>query len=132
TRELLTPGAWRKQGWTYELADRPPPAKATTLDERRAALIQLREAFFKYADAHEGRFPPADDPAVPADLWAIPGWPGLRFLAVPDRTREDAGRLLIFEPDIDGDERLVLLTNGVVGTMQAAEIRQALEQGREP
>src|SRR5436190_18664097 len=27
-RELMTPGAWRKQGWTYKLADSSPPKAA--------------------------------------------------------------------------------------------------------
>jgi hypothetical protein len=52
-RELMTPGAWKKQGWTYTLAD-PMPADAPDL--RRQALERLRFALWQYAALHEGRY----------------------------------------------------------------------------
>jgi hypothetical protein len=131
TRELITPGAWRKQGWTYQLADQTS-SKMSDLDGRRAALFKLRAALVQHAESHEGRFPAGDDPAIPADLWSIPGHPGLRFLAVPERVKEEAGRLVVFEPALDGGERLVLLTNGVVGTMTGDEIRRAIGRKEAP
>ena len=130
-RELMTPGAWRKQGWTYKLADTTSPA-ISAREERRRALEQLRQALWQYAATHKGYFPPADDPAIDKTLWNIPGWPGLRFLYVPGRTAEDIGRLLVHEPELDGDERQVLLTHGLIGTMRTAEIRKALESARSP
>ena len=40
---------------------------------------------------------------------------------------EKSGRLYVFEPEIDGDdERLVLLTNGFIGTMSSNEIRHSV------
>src|SRR5207249_2746330 len=49
-RELMTPGAWVKQGATYKLA-----SHATTPDpERRQKLEKLRVALWEYAGAHEG------------------------------------------------------------------------------
>jgi hypothetical protein len=121
-RELMTPGAWRKQGWTYKLNEATPDKDIRT--ERKMALERLRLALWQYAATHHGRFPSGDDPAIDAALWVVPGDPGQRFILVPDREAEDAGRLLVSEPETDGHERLVLLTNGMLGTMRTSEIQQ--------
>ena len=127
-RELMTPGAWRKQGWTYKLADSSSPAAKPqdNRTERRQALERLRQPLWQYAATHRGRFPDADDPDIDAALWDIPGFPGLKFMIAPNRMAEETGRLLVCEPELDGVERSVLLTNGMLGTMRTAEINQAL------
>ncbi|MBC7817298.1 MAG: hypothetical protein IAG10_10450 [Planctomycetaceae bacterium] len=130
-RELMTPGAWRKQGWTYQLEK--SAAMADTMpggnrESRRGSLEQLRTALWQYAATHGGKFPARDQADPDARLWDIPGHPGLQFLTVPDRSAEEAGRLLVFEPPIDGDDRLVLLTNGLIGSMRTDEIRLAVER----
>jgi hypothetical protein len=51
---------------------------------------------------------------------------------VAHQTPDDAGHLLVFEPELEGDERLVLLTNGMVGTMRTSEIEQVLAESQEP
>lgn len=127
-RELMTPGAWRKQGWTYKLANASPTEATDGRAARQRGLEQLRTALWQYAATHAGRLPIASEPSIEAALWEIPGWPGLKFLAVPDRHAESTGRLFVFEPELDNDERLVLLTNGFIGTMRSAEIKQSLAQ----
>ena len=126
-RELMTPGAWKKQGWTYKLAN--PAAEATgpktNLEERRQALQKLRLALLQYAAAHEGKFPSAEDPALEPELWNIPGWPGLKFFYVAGERGGSTGRLLVYEPELDSEERQVLLTTGLIGTMRTPEIRAA-------
>ena len=131
-RELMTPGAWRKQGWTYQLASATASDPASSRQQRQAGLERLRTALWQYAAIHEGRFPTPAESTVDSQLWDVPGWPGLKFLMAPDRKAEEAGRLLVCEPALDGDERLVLLTNGLIGTMRSEEIRQALNQGARP
>ena len=132
-RELMTPGAWRKQGWTYKLAQSaeaaPSPEGRTA---RRQALEQLRLKLWQYAATHDGKFPNVKDAALDPGLWNIPDWPGLSFSCVPDRRAEDQGRLLVYEPELDGDERQVLLTNGLIGTMRTPEITQALKNAGKP
>jgi hypothetical protein len=124
-------GAWRKQGWTYKLTDSQPISGVeNNLDERRKALEGLKTSLWQYAATHEGRFPRADDPEINAALWKLPGWPGLSFQIMPDRAADNVGRLLVFEPEVDSDERLIVLTNGVIGTMTADQIRAALEEDR--
>ena len=129
-RELMTPGAWRKQGWTYKLANASPPEATDGRAARQRGLERLRTALWQYAATHEGRLPVTSEPSAEAALWEIPGWPGLKFLAVPDRRAESTGRLFVFEPELDNDERLVLLTNGFIGTMRSAEIKQSLAESR--
>jgi len=127
-RELMTPGAWRKQGWTYKLADGEPldARSVAEREARRSGLEKLRAALWQHAATHEGRFPARDNPAIAMELWGVPGAPGLTFLYVADRRAEEEGRLLAYEPQIEGAERQVLLTNGMFGTMDDISIDQAL------
>jgi hypothetical protein len=127
-RELMTPGAWRKQGWTYKLEDAEAGVTPPAVDReaRRGGLEQLRTALWQYAATHNGKFPVRDDPAIPSALWDVPEAPGFVFLYVPDRRAEDRGLLLVYEPEIDGPERQVLLTNGMLGTMDTSAIESAL------
>ena len=67
-----------------------------------------------------------DDPAIEPEQWNIPGWPGLKFFYVAGQRGGTAGRLMVYEPELDSDERQVLLSSGMVGTMRTTEIRQAL------
>lgn len=127
-RELMTPGAWRKQGWTYQLEKAAAKSDKTADDDRetrRGGLEQLRTALWQYAATHGGKFPTRDQSGLEVRLWDVPGNPGLQFFLVPDRSAEETGRLLVFEPQIDGNDRLVLLTNGLIGTMRTEEIRLA-------
>lgn len=129
-RELMTPGAWRKQGWTYALANARSDETASRKEARQRGLEHLRTALWQYAATHEGQLPGADELSIETALWDVPGWPGLKFLAVPECRAESVGRLFVFEPDTEGDERLVLLTNGFIGTMRTAEIKQSLAERR--
>jgi hypothetical protein len=70
-RELMTPGAWRKQGFTYKLAtaepERPEQQAPETL--RRQQLERLRTALWHFAATHQGRFPSGSETsAIPAEL----------------------------------------------------------------
>lgn len=130
-RELMTPGAWQKQGWTYRLkeGDSASPEYEARRDReaRRAALEKLRTALWHHAATHQGSFPTLDDFVIDPDLWKVPHWPGLHFLLVPNRRADETGRVLVFEPNVDGDDRLVLLTNGLIGSMTTDQINRQLD-----
>lgn len=143
-RELLTPGAWDKVGFTYRLAKdkAEPPAPQTpptpspqmaegvTDKERRQKLDNLRAALWEYSRTHDGRFPP--DPAapgVPPEAWQVPGVSGLRYVYVTGLSPDTNGGILAAEPEVFGAERLVLFANGTVCRMQAAEAAQLLAAG---
>ncbi len=128
-RELMTPGAWKKQGWTYTLEETP---SVPLVERRRESLERLRTSLWQYAALHEGKFPSDEDPAVDAELWSPPNWPGVRYLYIDGQSAETAGKLLVCEPAIEGPERFVLLTNGFLGTMRTPEIERLLNRGETP
>jgi hypothetical protein len=127
-RELMTPGAWKKQGWTYRLSGNasPTPTEVTSEQVRRRGLEQLRFALWQYAARHEGRFPDDSDTSIPSEVWDIPENPGLKYLYRANRTISGVPQLLAFEPDIDRDSRLVLYTTGLIGTMRTEDLERQL------
>src|SRR5262245_593057 len=81
-RELLTPGAWKKQGWTYALAGTSGDDQPAEVTEavRRQKIEGLRFALWDHARKNGGRFPSSPDEAsFPAERWTIPGPTGLRY-----------------------------------------------------
>jgi hypothetical protein len=132
-RELMTPGAWVKQGFTYRLAPEPKPEEASSAAARKKHLEQLRQALWQYAATHSGRFPAANDTgAVNAEMWTVPETGGLRYVYVADRTAADGAAVLLYEPEIDSEQRFVLLTNGEVVGMRSAELVLLLNGEKRP
>jgi hypothetical protein len=129
-RELMTPGAWKKQGYTYKLTEDVPtidPAVAQREMQRLHALDRLRAALWTYARHHDGRFPPnAAPPEVPEDAWRVPDPSGMRYLYTPGLVADRGASPMAFEPEIFGKERLVLLTNGEIVRMSDHELSKAL------
>jgi hypothetical protein len=131
-RELMTPGAWQRQGLTYRLAEADRAPEATPLWERRQQLEKLRVALLHFAATHQGRFPREDErTALPDELWSVPDSGGLRYLYVSGRTAEGPVRLLVYEPELDVNRRLVLKTDGEIVLLRSSEIRGILKaEGR--
>lgn len=129
-RELMTPGAWTKNGLTSTLADAPPapPSEADTRDrDRREGLDRLRVALWTYARGHGGHFPPADDvPEIPVEVWIVPDPSRMRYVYHGAPAAGDEAAPLASEPDIFGEERLVLLSDGRVRRMSTGEIERLL------
>ena len=134
-RELMTPGAWRKQGATYTLADNPTPSAPSETDStaRRLHLEKLRTALWQYAAVHGGQFPgPAELSAVPTELWKVPGAGGMRYLYVTGRTAGYLPDVLAYEPEFDTDRRLALRANGDIVEMRSADLRSLNLPGKQP
>lgn len=125
-RELMTPGAWRKQGWTYQLANQPP-ADDLRLARRKAGLARLKEALWQYAAQHEGEFPSPSNREIPEKYWRIPGWGETRYLYVMGQRPSISGNVLAYEPELDAAERMVLLSNGVIGLVTTTELDKLLQ-----
>lgn len=138
-RELMTPGAWAKQGATYQLtgetaSPRAQPvanadsAQAFTLAARRLQLAELWQRLRKHADANEGRMPasPAES-GIDDEFWTLPDVSGLRYVYVPGRTDADIGLPLAYEPQLFAGDPLVLLVGGEVVSLP----RERIEQSRE-
>jgi hypothetical protein len=60
----------------------------------------------------------------------VPGYSGVRYVYLPNRTTHDPGRVLVCEPELFGEWRLVLFTNGDIRRMTSAELAPLL--GPEP
>jgi hypothetical protein len=132
-RELMTPGAWQKQGFTYKLTPGTDPAEADPATLRRQHLERLRLALWHFAATHNGRFPSAGEMAeVPADLWLIPESGGLRYEYVPGLSATQPATLLVYEPELDARQRLALRSNGDIAALSSAEIQSLAKPEKRP
>lgn len=130
-RELMTPGAWKKDGVTYKLAEAAPPRTdppGPTADDRRKALDDLRAALWDYARVHDGALPPGrDDPAIPPDRWRTAHPSGMRFVYVPGRKVDPYARLVVaYEPDVFGGDRFALYADGETRKLSPGELTESL------
>jgi hypothetical protein len=132
-RELMTPGAWKKVGYTYKLAEVKPAATAGGHEaERRQALERLRIALWTYARGHGGRFPPAEARgAIPEEAWRVPDSSGMSYLYVAGRAADVGQAPVAYEPGLFGTERFVLRTDGRIVLMSPEEIAHTLAGDRE-
>lgn len=140
-RELLTPGAWKKSGLTYQLADEasaseetnasPVSSDGVTLQQRRRALGDLRSALLVYASSHEGHFPETSNDVDTLDaVWSHPGFPLAKYEFVAGRTLEGPPQVVAFELGLYGDGRqLALFSNGEIAVL-TDEVRDELTKER--
>ena len=133
-RELMTPGAWRKQGFTYKLAEQPErEAQPSPEAVRRQHLERLRTALWHFAATHKGRFPSTQErTAIPDELWEVPESGGVRYLYVPGQSAGHEELPLVYEPELDPARRFVLRVNGDILALRSEELRKALAQGGRP
>lgn len=122
-RELMTPGAWKRNGPTYVLAD---PSAANPEGERMRQMMALRAALRSFADRHSARFPNQDEKSqILDDLWIVPGSGGKRYEYVPGGSaRDDFGKLLAYEPDLGPGPRLELYTDGIISAGRSKPSKQ--------
>lgn len=120
TRELMTPGAWRKQGFTYKLAEPAadrgePDTFDSDLAARRQRLIEIRTALWLWAGAHEGQLPAAleETGSETQDLIYIPG-----------HSLHSLGETLVVEAESAGSTRLALRTDGEIVELVARDAKQ--------
>ena len=112
-RELMTPGAWKKDGLTYQLNDR---------DQRRQHLRELGRQLLLYAAVH-GELPASLElGGWPAQQNEAPGAAGMTYEYFPSQDlKTHATSLLAREPERFGDDRLALLTDGRVVAANSLE-----------
>jgi hypothetical protein len=133
-RELMTPGAWKKAGFTYKLVEDPkadPEPSPGVL--RKQKLEQLRTALWNFAATHNGRFPSKQETAaISWDLWLVPEGAGLRYQYVPGLTAGPSPTVLVYEPQLDAARRLALLTDGDITALTSSEQDRSENQGTRP
>jgi hypothetical protein len=137
-RELMTPGAWEKQGLTYRLARDRAEAASSVIDARYEAMRRLSDALFRHAEGRSRQFPRSDRPGMlPEPLRGIATYPGQSYVYVGGRAPEsDEGLLLespvpvLYEGDALGPDRLVVLSDGTIVWSTSDGITSALELSR--
>jgi len=133
-RELMTPGAWQKQGFTYKLTPQSASAgEPSPLELRRQHLERLRTALWHFAATHNGRFPLESEKAlIPAELWTVPEAGSMRYLYVPGQSASETTALLVYEPELDAEQRFVLETNGNIAAMRSIQIESLRGTEKQP
>ena len=133
-RELMTPGAWHKQGLTYKLAEDAAAAQAAAVQlerERRHAIDRLRTALWTYARHHDGKFPANNSPPeIPEETWAVPDPSGMRYLYTSGLVADRGTTPLAYEPGIFGPDRFVLLSSGEIVRLSEEDLHTALAERR--
>jgi hypothetical protein len=120
-RELLTPGAWRKQGHEYRLND------LTSDPMRKTSIEALRAALMAYAQAHGGQFPIHDYvPEIPERVWQSPDRIGTRYIYLGGHKLSSSNRLVACEPVNFGDRRFVLFASGEIRKLPTERIRETV------
>lgn len=128
-RELMTPGAWKKDGLTYKLADDPSVVDESA-DARKRHMERLRTALWHFAAKYDGRFPDdSEKKEISEELWSVPDGGGLRYHYVVSKKANDASELLVIEPEIQPGRRFTLLTNGEIVVKTSEEIKSMAANG---
>jgi hypothetical protein len=133
-RELMTPGAWEKQGFTYKLVKEPPSKSIANLETvRRQHLELLRTSLWQFAATHMGHFPSKEEmTSIPKELWEIPGSGGSLYIYHPGKSAGHNSDILLFEPEIDSDQCFVLRINGDILMQRTTEIKEAVNREGKP
>lgn len=130
-RELMTPGAWKKDGVTYKLNETPktnPPADSND-HERRLQLSLLWTYLAKHAQNNDGQFPSRIAmPDIPKEAGQIPHPSKMTYIYHGGTMSFDHPMPLAFEPELFGAKRLVLFTNGSIQEMDSNAIVLALRE----
>jgi hypothetical protein len=123
-RELLTPGAWEKQGVGYRI--RENGVAALGKEERRSRLRELQIAIWAYAKNHDGKAPSGPFAhGVAAPLWEFPG--GGLYCLMPG-VKPGGGRdILVYEPSAAGARRFVLLADGSIEDLAEGELKRRID-----
>lgn len=137
-RELLTPGAWEKDGLLYKVSETPvesaaEPRPVDLTGARVKQLQKLKPALWAEALKHDGRFPATrDETGVAGQDWEVPGASGASYGYVGGLATGDSQAILVYEPEVFEGARLVLRVDGTVVAMSNDEIRAALGQEAKP
>ena len=131
-RELMTPGAWERDGLTWRLTSPPDQKKEATtstslavpvddwnsdrtLELRRTSLERAWIAVWQYALQHDRQFPGAlEYDELPAETRYVAGRPGIYYRYVPGVDVEQTDAILLYEPEVAGQSRLAIRVDGVI------------------
>lgn len=127
-RELLTPGAWRKEGATYTLSGPAATQPAATVEEgpampapvnlrqrRTESLQKLFAALTRHASDHGQAYPTAAEFERDwSSRFPLPERPEARYVYVAPPAVPTETQLLVVEPFVYDDARMTLLASGEI------------------
>lgn len=123
-RELLTPGAWEKQGVGYRL--REGGTAAVTKEDRRQSLRELQAAIWAYAASHQGEAPGGPlAGGIEPQLWKFSG--GGLYCLMPGVKPGGGRQVLVYEPSTAGGRRFVLLADGTIEDRPEGTLKHQLD-----
>ena len=126
-RELMTPGAWEKDGATYKLASGERRDSKVTEAMRRERLQQLKTKLWNYASAHGGDFPADDgDAGIPPDAWETLDASRARYVYMPGRKADVGAHAIAYEPTAFYSPRFVLTSDGQIHRLRDDELATML------
>lgn len=129
-RELMTPGAWARDGIGYRLNSSPSNDPKPWLDSaRQRALERMRDALRDYATKHEGKLPPhlfAPGFDTDAAKGIDPGGTWLGY--IPGHTLTAPAKVLAYEPSLFGAKRWTLLTDSSIVLLDSAELDERIKK----
>ncbi len=127
-RELLTPGAWEKQGMGYRQREQ---SSELTKDARRNNLRKLQETIWAYAREHQGNAPPS--PLVSEMSLAAWLYPDGGLYCLMPGVKPGGGRLiLVYEPAAAGSRRFVLLADGSIEDRAEGTLKNEIREQMRP
>jgi hypothetical protein len=134
-RELMTPGAWEKSGFTYQLREDTNPGESdvessaravsrASRAERRDKLEDLRAALLLHAATQGGTYPATMDEApFAASFWLQPGFAAVRYGYRSGLSADGTAQPLVLEQQVYDDEtQFVLFTDGSIKPLANGEI----------
>ncbi len=129
-RELMTPGAWKQVGRTYQLRDdetktaqEKKEADQKILEERRQAIRDLRTVLWAEATTRGGKFPnDLDSGNFSSKFWKQSGGLQVKYKYLAGKEISKKQTPLVIEQAIYGDERqFVLFTDGSIELLLPTE-----------
>ncbi len=128
TRELMTPEAWEKAGAIHKLS---PDKYQQKLDMRRHKVDVLKQELWRFADTHDGQFPPDRVSALfPEEVWRTPTGDAF-YVYISIVNRSSRALPLAYEPENYGQERMTLLTSGQIELLPIKSIQALSEKKAE-
>ena len=127
-RELLTPGAWEKQGVGYRQREQQGDL---TKEARHKRMRALQESIWSYARDHDGNAPSSPLVAeMNPDEWLFPG--GGLYCLMPDVKPGGGRQILVYEPSAGGSRRFVLLADGSIEDRAEGTLKRQIEEQMRP
>jgi hypothetical protein len=121
-RELMTPGAWEKEGYTYRLSE---DGRGALEEERLRRIGEIRGALLEYAQQNGGMLPPDEHvPEISAALWETADVSRMRFVYVGGDAGAAPGAIILHEPPILPPPYLALTRDGRIERLSPEDLER--------